>query len=54
MAELFEAITDGVIEGKLEDVKKLTQQSLDSGIAPSDILDKGLLPGHGYSGPEFR
>jgi 5-methyltetrahydrofolate--homocysteine methyltransferase len=53
VAELFEAITDGVIEGKLEDVKKLTQQALDSGSSPSDILDQGLLPGMDIVGQNF-
>ena len=40
--------------GKAKDVKVLVQQALDAGIAPKDILEKGLLAGMDIIGEKFK
>lgn len=38
-------IEEAVVNGKIDEVKKLTRQALDEKIPPSDILNKGLIKG---------
>ena len=40
--------------GKAKDVKVLVQQALDAGIAPQEILEKGLLAGMDIIGEKFK
>ncbi len=40
--------------GKAKDVKVLVQQAIDAGIAPKDILEKGLLHGMDVIGEKFK
>jgi len=48
-AELSKAVEAGDIEG----VKKLTQELLDQGVEPRDILEKGLVAGLDVVGEKF-
>jgi 5-methyltetrahydrofolate--homocysteine methyltransferase len=38
----------------MEDCTKLTQQALDEGHTPQDVLDNGLMPGMDHVGVEFK
>ncbi len=53
MSELYEALADAVIDGKIEDATRLTRQALAEGAPPSEILDQGLLPGMDVVGQNF-
>ena len=52
--ELITTLHDQTIIGKINDVKTLTQQGLESGIDPSDLLYKALLPGLQEVGRRFE
>ncbi|MEK9161657.1 MAG: corrinoid protein [Chloroflexota bacterium] len=52
--ELITLLHDQTIIGKINDVKTLTQQGLESGIDPSDLLYKALLPGLQEVGRRFE
>ena len=54
MSEIFETISASLLEGKEEDVPQLVQKALDQGLAPKDILDKGLLAGMNEVGARFE
>ncbi len=47
-------ISENLQKGKSKIVKELVQQALDEGVAPSDILDKGLIPGMSIIGEKFK
>jgi len=48
------AISEFLQKGKAKDVKALTQQAVDEGMAPQDILDNGLLAGMNVIGIKFK
>jgi len=52
--EIITTLHDQTIIGKINDVKTLTQQGLDAGIDPSDLLYKALLPGLQEVGRRFE
>ena len=52
--ELITLLHDQTIIGKINEVKTLTQQGLESGIDPSDLLYKALLPGLQEVGRRFE
>ena len=54
MADIYEELSQSVITGNLEGIKKLTQQALDQGSKAKDVLDKGLLPGMDVVGQRFK
>lgn len=54
MEELFEKMAEALIAGKQDEVKKLSQDALDKGIAAKQILDKGLLAGMDVVGKRFK
>ncbi len=54
MSALFEQLSAALQKGKTKDVAALTQQALDEGIAPLDVLDKGLMPGMDIIGERFK
>ncbi len=54
MDALFEKIAERLIVGKIDEVKELSQQALDQGAAPRDIIDKGLLAGMDVVGKRFK
>lgn len=45
MSKLYEQISNGVKEGNISEVEKLTQQALDEGNAPKEIIDEALVAG---------
>ena len=54
MSETFERISEVLISGNIEEIKKLTQQGLDEGTPADEILQKGLLPGMDVVGQRFK
>ena len=54
MDALLEKIAERLIVGKIDEVKELSQQALDQGISPRDIIDKGLLAGMEVVGKRFK
>jgi 5-methyltetrahydrofolate--homocysteine methyltransferase len=52
--ELITLLRDQTIIGKINEVKTLTQQGLEAGIDPSDLLYKALLPGLQEVGRRFE
>lgn len=47
-------LSESIISGKKDQVEQLTQQSLDEGIAPREILNNGLLAGMEVVGKKFK
>ena len=54
MGEILTAITTTVIEGRKDDIGKLTHDALEGGFEAQKILNNGLLPGMNHVGVEFR
>ncbi len=56
MAELdiYGKMSEILIAGNIEEVKKMAQKALDSGIQAQEILEKGLLPGMNVVGQRFK
>lgn len=50
----FEALKEAIIECDLEKAKGLTQQLVEKGAAPSDIINKGLINGMSVVGVRFK
>jgi len=53
MADLS-ALAENLIAGKIDEVKKLTQEALDEGVPSSEILDDGLIKGMNVVGERFK
>jgi corrinoid protein of di/trimethylamine methyltransferase len=47
-------MSEVLIAGNIEEIKKLTQQALDEGTQASDVLSQGLLPGMDIVGQRFK
>lgn len=47
-------IREGIIEGKVANVQRLTAQALGEGLAPSQILNEALIPGMEIVGQRMR
>ncbi len=54
MSELYGKMSEVLIVGNIEEIKKLTQQALDEGNKANEILGKGLLPGMDIVGQRFK
>lgn len=54
MSELYGRMSEVLISGDIEEIKRLTQQALDSGAQAKEILEKGLLPGMDIVGQRFK
>jgi 5-methyltetrahydrofolate--homocysteine methyltransferase len=54
MSEILSDISTAIIEGNLDDMKDLTQDALDQGLDPKEVLDNGLMPGMDHVGVEFK
>jgi 5-methyltetrahydrofolate--homocysteine methyltransferase len=54
MSELYGKMSELLISGGIEEIKKLTQQALDEGLEASEVLSKGLLPGMDIVGQRFK
>ena len=53
MADL-KKLAEGVIGGKADEVKKLTEEVIAEGVAPKQILDEGLIAGMNVVGTKFK
>lgn len=54
MDAILAKMSTAVIEGKSEGMDAMTQQALDAGHNPQEVLDNGLMPGMDHVGAEFR
>ncbi len=54
MSEVLTSISTAIIEGKKDDMAKLTQDAVDEGLSARDILYKGLMPGMDHVGDKFK
>ena len=50
----FEALADSVIGGEIEEVSSLTQEAVDEGTKPLDIINQGLMVGMNIVGERFK
>jgi len=50
----FAELAQHLIDGHADDVARLTQQAVDEGVPPADILEKGLIAGMTVVGIRFR
>jgi corrinoid protein of di/trimethylamine methyltransferase len=51
--EIFQAMTQSIIDGEIEDAEQLARHSIDLGIAPLDAINQGFVVGVNYVGEEF-
>lgn len=54
MAEQFGQMAESLIAGKIDEVKKLTEDALNSGADPKEVLEKGLMAGMDVVGQRFK
>ena len=54
MSDILTKISEAIIEGNVEEMVDLTEEAIDDGLAPQEILDKGLMAGMDYVGVEFK
>jgi 5-methyltetrahydrofolate--homocysteine methyltransferase len=54
MSELYGKMSEALIAGNIEEIKKLTKQALDEGTKARQVLEKGLLPGMDIVGQRFK
>ena len=54
MSELFAKMAESLIAGKVDEVSNLTQEAVDGGLSPQDILEQGLLAGMDVVGQRFK
>jgi 5-methyltetrahydrofolate--homocysteine methyltransferase len=54
MSDVLVQISNAVIEGRLKDIKGLTNTALGEGLPAKDVLDRGLMPGMDEVGAQFR
>lgn len=52
--KLMEQISQAVIKGKIEEIKKLTQEALEEGKTAHEILSEGLIPAMDYVGTQMQ
>ncbi len=53
MADL-QALSEFLQKGKAKEVRELTQQAIDEGLSPKDILENGLMAGMDVIGTKFK
>jgi 5-methyltetrahydrofolate--homocysteine methyltransferase len=54
MMAIFEELSQSVIEGQEEEVKKQVQAMVAAGVNPLDIINDGLIAGMNIVGPRFK
>lgn len=54
MEEMYAKISEAVISGDMEEVKKLAQHALDEGAQAREILDQGFVPGMDVVGQRMK
>ena len=52
--EIFDKLTNAIVTQDIAGCAKLTQEALDAGISPLDIITKGLSPGMKIIGDKFE
>ncbi len=52
--DVFASLTEAVSKGNRNEAKRLTQELLDKGTAPQEIVDNGLVPGMAIVGDKFK
>ncbi len=50
----LEQLSQAVVSGKSRDAKALTQQALDEGASPGDLVDRALVPAMASVGDKFK
>ena len=50
----FEKMSDGVISGNVDEVIEMTQEAIDEGAEPKEIIQKGLIAGMKVVGQRFK
>jgi len=51
---VFEDLSNGVITGSVAKVTELTKKAVDDGVAPTDIINQGLITGMSVVGARFK
>jgi 5-methyltetrahydrofolate--homocysteine methyltransferase len=54
MSDILSKLSEAIIQGNVEDMIDLTEEAIDDGLAPQDILDNGLMAGMDHVGVEFK
>jgi corrinoid protein of di/trimethylamine methyltransferase len=54
MSDILQQVRENLIEGLDQEVASLTQNAIDTGVAPREILNQGLLAGMAVVGERFR
>jgi len=54
MADKLEQLSEKLVAGQIEDVQRLTKESLDEGMAADDVLQKGLFAGMDVVAQRFK
>lgn len=54
MSDILARMSTAVIEGKSDGINAMTQEALNEGHSPQEVLDNGLMPGMDHVGAEFR
>jgi corrinoid protein of di/trimethylamine methyltransferase len=54
MAEILEEIAEGVLKGKIKEMKGLTEQAIEQGLTPNDIIFDGLSEGMNVVGDKYE
>lgn len=51
--ELFQAMAQSVIDGEVDDARRLAQEAIERGIDPLEAINKGFVVGVNYVGEQF-
>jgi 5-methyltetrahydrofolate--homocysteine methyltransferase len=54
MSKTFERLSTAILEGDVDSTPKLVERGLKEGLAPKDLLDKGLVVGMNEVGVRFK
>ena len=54
MAVEMKAIADCIVSGKIDEAKEMTQQAVDEGVSPEDIMSQGLIVGMETVGQRWK
>ncbi len=54
MSDILAKISTAVIEGKIGEIKDLTEQALSERLSAKEVLDNGLMKGMDYVGVQFK
>mgnify|MGYP000931797801 FL=1 len=54
MSEVLMQISEAIIEGNVDDIVDLTEEALDGGSSPEEVLNQGLMAGMDHVGVEFK